>query len=164
VSIAAAPGQRQRRRAGLLVLVAALAIVIASTTTWLVRLPTSSGVPAPVTQSPVAGAVPSSADPSPATASGPPAAPIRLMESVDPARPFHAARIQGAYPGGAERFLRVQRWEEGAWLAFPVPTKTDESGQFTAYVELGQPGRYRLRVLDPDSGVASEPVVLVIEG
>jgi hypothetical protein len=60
--------------------------------------------------------------------------------------------------------LRVQRWERGKWLAFPLPTKTDLSGQFTAYVELGQPGRYRLRVLDPDSRVTSKPSVLVIKG
>jgi hypothetical protein len=36
----------------------------------------------------------------------------------------------------------VQRREGGKWLDFPLPTKTDESGWFTAYVELGQPGRY----------------------
>jgi hypothetical protein len=58
----------------------------------------------------------------------------------------------------------VQRWEGGGWLAFPLPTKTDKSGQFTAFVEFGQPGRYRLRVLDPDSGVTSETFVLVIAG
>ena len=49
-------------------------------------------------------------------------------------------------------------------MAFPMPAKTDESGQFTAFVELGQPGRYRLRVVDPDSGVTSKPFVLVIKG
>jgi hypothetical protein len=31
-------------------------------------------------------------------------------------------------------------------------------------VELGQPGRYRLRVVDPESGVTSETFVLVIAG
>ena len=36
----------------------------------------------------------------------------------------------------------MQRWEGGKWLDFPLPTKTDQSGQFTTYVELGQPGRY----------------------
>ena len=55
----------------------------------------------------------------------------------------------------ADTFLRVQRWEGGKWLAFPLPTKTDQSGQFTAYVEFGQPGRYQLRILDPGSGVTS---------
>jgi hypothetical protein len=60
--------------------------------------------------------------------------------------------------------LRVQRWEGGEWLDFPVPTKTDQSGQFTALVEFGQPGRYRLRVLDPNSGLKSKPFALVIKG
>jgi hypothetical protein len=57
----------------------------------------------------------------------------------------------------------VERWEGGKWLAFPLPTKTDQSGQFTAYVELGQPGLHRLRVLNPDSGVTSNPSVVVIK-
>jgi hypothetical protein len=60
--------------------------------------------------------------------------------------------------------LRVERWEDGKWLAFPVPTKTDQSGRFTAYVEFGLPGRYRLRMLDPSSGLRSKPFVLVIKG
>jgi hypothetical protein len=59
--------------------------------------------------------------------------------------------------------LRVQRGEGGKWMDFPLPTKTDQSGRFMAYVELGQPGRYRLRVLDPEFGVKSKPFVLVIK-
>jgi hypothetical protein len=59
--------------------------------------------------------------------------------------------------------LWVERSEGAKWVAFPVPTKTDHSGQFTAYVELGRPGRYQLRVIDPDSGVTSKPIVLVIK-
>ena len=79
------------------------------------------------------------------------------------ARPFETVRIEGKYPSGADTYLRVQRWDEGEWLAFPIPTKTDQSGQFTAYVELGQPGRYPLRVLDPDSGTTSKTFVILIE-
>jgi hypothetical protein len=60
--------------------------------------------------------------------------------------------------------LRVQRLEGGQWLAFPLPAKTDNSGRFTTFVELGQPGRYRLRVVDPDSGMTSKTFVLVITG
>jgi hypothetical protein len=89
---------------------------------------------------------------------------IQLEDLPESARPFETVRIQGTYRGGAETFLRVQRWEGGKWLAFPVPTKTDQSGQFTAYVELGQPGRYRLRVLHLGSGAASKAFVLVIKG
>jgi hypothetical protein len=89
---------------------------------------------------------------------------IQLEDLADSARPFQTVRIQGRYRGGADTFLRVQHWEAGKWLAFPSPAKTDESGQFTAFVEFGQPGRYRLRVLDPDSGVTSKTFVLVIKG
>jgi hypothetical protein len=89
---------------------------------------------------------------------------IQVEDVPDSARPFETVRIQGTYRGGADTFLRVQRWEGGEWLAFPVPTKTDQSGQFTAHVEFGQPGRYRLRVLDPGSGLASKSFVIVIEG
>ena len=79
------------------------------------------------------------------------------------ARPFQTVRIQGKYSGRAETYLRVQHWDEGAWLAFPLPTKTDQSGKFTAYVELGQPGRYPLRVVDPNSGTTSKTFVILIE-
>jgi hypothetical protein len=89
---------------------------------------------------------------------------IQLEDLPESAGPFETVRVQGTYRGGADTFLRVQRWEGGRWLAFPLPTKTDQSGRFTAYVELGQPGRYRLRVLDPESGMASKPFVLVIKG
>jgi hypothetical protein len=89
---------------------------------------------------------------------------IQLEDLPKSARPFETVRVQGTYRGGADTFLRVQRWEKGKWLAFPIPTKTDQSGKFTAYVELGQPGRYQLRVLDPGSGAASKPFVLVIKG
>src|SRR5215213_1463109 len=66
---------------------------------------------------------------------------IQVDDVADSGRPFEAVRIQGAYHGGADALLRVQRWEEGKWLAFPVPARTDQSGQFTTYVEFGQPGR-----------------------
>ena len=89
---------------------------------------------------------------------------IQLADLPEPAKPFETVRVQGTYRGGADTFLRMQRWERGKWLAFPVPTKTDQSGKFTAYVELGQPGPYRLRVVDSGSGVASKPSVLVIKG
>jgi hypothetical protein len=89
---------------------------------------------------------------------------IQLEDLPDSARPFEAVRIQGTYRGGTGTFLRVQRWDGGKWLDFPLPTKTDQSGHFITQAEFGQPGRYQLRVLDPDSGVTSEPFVVVIKG
>jgi hypothetical protein len=89
---------------------------------------------------------------------------IQLEDLAESAKPLEAVRIQGTYRGGAGTFLRLQRWEGGRWLDFPLPTKTDQSGQFITQAEFGQPGRYRLRMLDPDSGVTSKPFVVVIKG
>ena len=87
---------------------------------------------------------------------------IQVEDPPKSAQPFQTVRIQGTYRGGAGTLLRVQSWEEGSWLTFPLSTKTDQSGHFTAYVELGEPGRYQLRMVDTESGVLSEPFVLVI--
>jgi hypothetical protein len=90
---------------------------------------------------------------------------IQLEDLPESGRPFQTVRIQGKFRGGADTLLRVQRWEGGKWLDFPLTTKTDQSGKFTTYVELGgRPGRYQLRVLDSDSLVTSEPFVVVIKG
>ena len=159
------PPRRGRRRAGPLVLAAAVVTVIASVTAPVLKEPGSTVVSPAITQSATAGIVPASGGQSPAsdpgstTTSG---ALIQVVENSGAAKPFQTVRIQGAYRGGAETLLRVERWEAGKWVAFPLPAKTDKSGQFTAFVELGQPGRYRLRVLDPGTGVTSEPSELLV--
>ena len=89
---------------------------------------------------------------------------IQLEDLADSAKPFEAVSIQGTYRGGAGTFLRVQRWQGGQWLDFPLPTKIDQAGLFITQAEFGRPGRYRLRVLDPDSGVTSKPFVVVVKG
>jgi hypothetical protein len=162
----ALPGRNRRLMPTLLV----LAVLVILNVAWLgLLLSRGSGeraVESTGTQSATPGGEPSTTEP-PASAprSGSAAGEAIQVEDVAAsARPFETVRIRGTYRGGAETFLRVQRWEGGKWLAFPLPTKTDKSGQFTAYVELGQPGRYRLRVLDPSSGLTSKPFVLVIKG
>jgi hypothetical protein len=89
---------------------------------------------------------------------------IQLEDLAESAKPLEAVRIQGTYRGGAGTFLRLQRWEGDQWLDFPLPTKTDQAGHFITQAEFGRPGRYRLRMLDPDSGVTSKPFVVVIKG
>ena len=126
----------------------------------------SSSSPAPTsvgTQSaPTASRTPGAAG---STGSGSAGATIQLENPPDSGNAFQIVRIRGTYPGGPDTFLQVQRREAGKWLSFPMlPTKTDQSGQFTAYVELGPPGRYRLRLLDPESGAKSKAFVLVIKG
>jgi phospholipase C len=108
--------------------------------------------------------MPTSGPPKESTNTAGEEATIQLQDVADSAMPFQTVRIEGTYRSGPNTFVRVQRWEGGKWLDFPLPTKTDQSGQLTAYVELGQPGPHRLRVLDPDSRVASKTFVLMIKG
>ena len=157
---------KKRRFGYLAVAAAALAALLIGA--LLVTANRDRGVPAQSVPAATASATPTVTKPTnepsnESTAIGREEPTVQLKDLPDAARPFETVQIQGTYPGEGDTFLRVQRWENGKWLDFPLPTKTNKSGRFTAYVELGQPGRYRLRVLDPDSGMACEPFVLVIK-
>lgn len=159
------PGRNRRMRLTLLV----LAVLVILNVVWLGLLLSGAAgeraaEPIP-TQSASPGGASSGAGRSPADRRNDSAEEqkIQVEDSPESARPFQSVRIQGTYHGGADNFLRVQRWEAGKWLDFPVPTKTDQSGRFTTHVEFDQPGRYQLRVLDPESGVTSKLFVLVIK-
>jgi len=174
------PGRNRRTRLTLLV----LAVLVILTVVWLGFLMSRAAGEGAVESTPTPNATPSglSSSAGPAPTSEPRVTPtstttpgagantgsgsgeaIQVQDVARSARLFQPVRIHGTYHGGANTFLRVQRWEGGKWLAFPLPTKTDQSGRFTTQVEFDQPGRYQLRVLDPDSGVTSKLFVLVIE-
>jgi hypothetical protein len=128
---------------------------------------TSSVSPAPTkvgTQSATPGGHSSSANPPASKPGSAQQEAVQVAALPGSAKPFQPVRIQGTYRGGADTFVRVQLWQAGKWVNFPLATKTDQSGRFTAYVEPGPPGRYLLRVVDPDSGATSKPFVLVIKG
>ncbi len=176
--VPAQPRIARRRRIGFLAAAAALVMLAASSAAWLIAEPASSGAPTAaiqnagldLRQSPTPTASPTAAESTPApvlpshgTISSPSVVQtIEIEGSGATAEPFETVRVHGTYRGGAQRFLQVQWWVNGRWQAFPVPAKTDGSGQFTAYVELGRPNDYRLRVRDPQSGHTSEPFTLTI--
>jgi hypothetical protein len=161
------PGRNRRLRLKLLVLAVLVILTVICLAILLSRAPGERAVESDTAQSATPGR-PSSSGPPPSrstprsgSAEGDA---IQLEDSADSAAPFQPVRIQGTYRGGANTLLRVQRREGAKWVAFPLPTKTDQSGQFSTYVELGEPGRYQLRVLDANSGVTSKTFVLVIKG
>ncbi len=171
------PPVRRRRRVGILATAAALVMLAASGAAWLVAEPASSGSPTAAIQNggdqlrPAARVSPPAAPrtpvPIPTTrveaAAEPVVQTIQVQGSAITAEPFETVRIRGLYRGGTQRFLQVQWWADGSWQAFPVPSKTDASGAFSAYVELSRPNDYRLRVRDPQSGIVSQPFTLVIK-
>ena len=147
---------------------------------WLIDRPTLSGVPAAPPQSSSApSGLPSSGPsgnfgataPTPTVtpetreprSSSPAAEPtISLEPPAGVAKPFEPVRISGNYSGRSGKLLQVQQREGNRWLSFPMTARTDRHGHFNILVEFGKPGRYRLRVLDPDTGVESESFVLLI--
>jgi hypothetical protein len=165
-STGAQPDRDRSVRLKLLVLAVLVILNIVWLGVLLSRGPDERAMPSTSTQSASSGGPPSSTVPSasdPRNGSEQEEKAIQVEPLAASAKPFQAVQIKGTYRGGADALLRVQRWEGGKWLDFPVPTKTDHSGRFTAHVELGPPGRYQLRMLDPDSGVTSKTFVLVIK-
>jgi hypothetical protein len=160
------PGRNRRLQLTLLI----LAVLVILNVVWLGLLlsrgPGERAAETTSTHSATTGGASTASPPAAAEPRGGPAEreAIQLEDLPNSAKPFETVRIQGTYRGGPDTFLRVQRWEGGKWVAFPVPTKTDHSGRFTAHVEVGEPGRYQLRLLDPGSSVTSKTFLLVIEG
>ena len=155
---AAAPRQKNRRDA-LLALALALVVLLGAAAVWIVEEPGPSGARPAASRDESSGSARPDAGASEGSAA---AGVIELEPPTTSAEPFEAVRIEGRHQARAGTFLRVQRWERGGWRDFPLPTRTNASGNFTAHVEFSQPGRYQVRVVDPASGATSEPVDLQI--
>lgn len=82
---------------------------------------------------------------------------IRLSASDASVSAYDEVTLSGSYPGGSGTTLQVQRLEGGSWTAFPT-TATVDGGRFSTFVASGQSGVNKFRVVDPDSGVASNAV------
>lgn len=123
------------------------------------RKPTSTATPEVTDTGSSATATPGT----PSSAATPTSDGIELAWSSDFARPFETVRIAGEYPGAAAgTILRVQLQQGGGWTAFPLRVATREEGRFQAFVELGEPGVYRLRVVDPQTETVSDTLTLTI--
>lgn len=78
-------------------------------------------------------------------------------------RPYETVQIEGRYSGVRRSTrLRVEVQQPEGWTPFPLPAVTRPSGEFKAYVEMGGPGVYRLRILDPRRRATSPVLELVV--
>ena len=126
--------------------------------------PSATSSPRP---GPDAGATSSPADPGADT--DPPRREVRvgLTRYRYTGRPHETVTLSGVLHGAppAARLRverRVERRDSARWQPFPVPVTTGVGGRFQAYAELGSPGTYRLRVVEPASGAVSPAVTLLI--
>ena len=86
---------------------------------------------------------------------------ISLQAGENSVGPMENIDLTGVYPGGEGAILRVQRFENGAWSDFPV-TASVSNETFTTYVQTSQQGLNKFRVVDTDSGLASNAVRVTI--
>lgn len=126
-----------------------------------------SSSPVPSTTQPVTSSlsttapVPSAPSSAQLSAGNPPQEPaLTVSAQSKTAEPFETIPLTGHYEGAGST-LRMQQRRAGIWITFPLPTTTDASGNFTAYVELGEPGPHRLRVVSATGAVSNEITVTV---
>ena len=89
------------------------------------------------------------------------AKPISLQVAQSTVSPMDNIDLTGVYPGGEGAILRVQRFENGSWQDFPVTVSVADQ-TFTTYVQTGQVGPNRFRVVDTDTGKVSNEVKVTI--
>ncbi len=116
---------------------------------------------APTSQEPTTSDVPSetAAATSPSTSPGQRALIVRAGSTT--VNPYQTVGLAGQSQE-ANSLLRVQRLDDGKWINFPLPTMSDSSGRFAAYVELGKAGVYRLRVVSDATGESSNVVSVTV--
>ncbi|MGN6522627.1 MAG: hypothetical protein ACTHMZ_05420 [Actinomycetes bacterium] len=125
--------------------------------------PTAS--PSPAASGPTGATTSASPTASPSASTTPtpsPSGPISL--SVDPATvsPGQRARLSGSAPGQAGGSLQVQRLTDGQWRDFPVTASVGDDGSFSVSIATSRRGDSQFRVVDPTSGIASDPVTLTV--
>lgn len=99
--------------------------------------------------------------PSEESSSAKPKKEISLQVAQASVSPMDNIDLTGVYPGGEGAILQVQRFENGGWRDFPVTAAVGD-GTFATYVQTGQTGVNRFRVVDTDSGKASNEVKVTI--
>ncbi len=95
--------------------------------------------------------------PSSYTESPEPEETITLEAGQTSVRPMEAIDLTGSYPGGDGAILRVQQWEDGAWSDFPVTAPVNGDAFYT-YIQASAVGENRFRMIDTDTGEASNEI------
>lgn len=86
---------------------------------------------------------------------------ITLDASPQSAGTYERVNLTGTYRRGEGATLQVQRMEGGAWADFPTDAYVS-GGTFSTYIETGQGGPNRFRVVDTATGKASNVVTVQI--
>ncbi len=99
--------------------------------------------------------------PSGAASSTPPATGITLSVGQTQVAAMGQIDLTGVYPQGDGAILQVQRFEDGAWTDFPVTVSVGEQ-TFSTYVMTSRSGKNKFRVVDTDTAMESNEVVVTV--
>ena len=104
-------------------------------------------------------------DPSNGTTTTPPAeegeGEITLSAGTTAVAPMERIDLTGVYPGGEGQVLQVEKFSGGGWQEFPV-TVVVSNETFATYVQTSFQGVNRFRVVDNESGEASNEVKVTV--
>lgn len=87
---------------------------------------------------------------------------ISLSASQTEVAPMEQIDLTGVYPGGEGAILQVEIFTGGAWSDFAQVTASVANETFATYVQTGQVGQQRFRVVDTSTGKASNPVRITV--
>ncbi len=127
--------------------------------------PTHAGVSTsepPDSEPPESSQPPDTSDGDPPSSSPDPAEPT-LTASPTQVASYEEITLTGRFPGlAADTPLQIERKEAGSWALFPVALSTSELGEFSTFVQTGQPGQNLFRVTDPGTGLSSPTVTITV--
>lgn len=83
---------------------------------------------------------------------------ISLSASQTEVAPMEQIDLTGVYPGGEGAILRVERFSNGRWEDFAQITANVSNETFATYIQTGQTGLQRFRMVDTDTGRTSNQV------
>ncbi len=83
---------------------------------------------------------------------------ITLSASQTEVAPMEQIDLTGVYPGGEGAILRVEIFSGGSWQHFAQITANVSDETFATYIQTGQVGVQRFRMVDTDTGMASNEV------
>lgn len=83
---------------------------------------------------------------------------ITLSASQTEVAPMEQIDLTGVYPGGEGAILRVEYFTGGRWEHFAQITANVSDETFSTYIQTGQIGVQRFRMVDTDTGLASNEV------
>jgi hypothetical protein len=120
--------------------------------------PTQSDKGPQITLSPGPSEETEESDPSETKSSKEPKKVISLSASQTEVAPMEQIDLTGVYPGGEGAILRVERFANGGWEDFAQITANVSNETFSTYIQTGQIGMQRFRMVDTDTGKTSNEV------